>query len=297
MKILNYLSQNDWFEADDTELFCSFTGPATQVAEELRQDLGREIGYGYGCGGPPYETRIVLYIGRNCEFEIDPLVKLVEKFNYYFYFTHCYVLNREEMSDNTIEVTVVGHPIKEHAQLLAAANAGSYNAVMALGCSSAFPFDFYNPYLSGCEYTLSRHMAKLLLYAPVSISPLRALARACRAGLMVDRDERLASIFEHSAEIAEDRLADDELQELAESFNACDYPQFIFFSEAADDRQYVYDWLKRMADDAECPLHKTAAGMLEEYSENGLLDAVGIQRPKPEPAPSVDFPYSTDSPF
>lgn len=295
MKILNYLSQHDWIESDETELFCSFEGPAAQVAEELQHGFDREIGY--GCGGPPYETRILLYVSKQCEFEVEPFFKLIKRYNYYFYFTHCYVLNQEDLPDNTIGVAVLGRPIEDHEQLIAAAEAGSYNAVMALGCISTFPFDFYSPHLSGCEYSLAAHMSKLLLYAPVRISTLLALARACRVGLMVDRDERLASIFEHCAEIAEARYSDEELVEYAESFNALDDPQFIFFSEEVADRQYVYDWLTRLADDLECPLHEMACGMITEYCENGLLDDVGIQRPKSKTDSAFDYSTLTESPF
>lgn len=282
MKILNFLSQPDWYDADDTELFSECRGSAEQVADKIRDDFGREIGYGYGCGGPPYETRILLYVSKHCEFEAEPLLKLVEKFNYYFYFTHCHVMSKEELPDNTIEVSILGRPIKDHDQLLAAAKGGSYNAVMALGCNTGFPFDWYSPYHSGSEYSLPLHLAKLLLYAPVSIDSLRALARACRLGLTGDPDERMASIFEHCAEVAEGRYSEEELMEYASSFNACDDPQYIFFSEEVADRQYVFDWLQRMADDLACDLQKTASGMLEAYAENGLLEEIGIQRPKPD---------------
>lgn len=282
MKIQNHISEYEEDQLDEMEVISRHKGPVAQVADNLLHDFDRETGFGYGCGGPPYETRILLYVSPYCEFESETFFQLVQKFNYHFYFTHCYILqSHESMPSNTIEVIVFSCRIQNRESLLYAARDGSFNAVAALGCSAGFPNDWYSPYFSN-GYCLNIHMTKLLIFAPVSIPHLRALAQACRVGLMVDCDERLATIFERCAEIAAERYDDEELEEYASYFNEYEDPQYIFFSDTAADRQYVYDWLKRMADDWDCPLRETAYKMLSAYKFNDVLNAVGIHLPEPD---------------
>lgn len=278
MKTLNYLSPHDEAFIADAEQLCRCKGPAAQVTDDLRQAFGREVGYGYGCGGPPYESRILLRVSPRCALDLASLVETVSQFHYHFYFTHCYVLQGDAaMPDNTIDVTVYGRCMEGRETLLAAAAEGSYNAVVALGCDTAWPLGWYSPYVSGRQYSLTHHMALLLMYAPVCTSPLRALAQACRVGLMVDRDERLAGIFERCAEEAEARYTIEELQEYADNFNDYEAPQYIFFSPTDTDRQYVFDWLERMANDWDSPFHELASEMVCAYTLNGLLDDLGIR--------------------
>lgn len=292
MKILNYLSPHDQAAIDDMEFFCTCEGTAEQVALDLLQALGHEAGME---SRQTWHTHIVLHLSRHCELELAPFLRLLDGFNYYFFFTHCHVLQGDDtMPDGTLRISVFGRRVTDRAEILAAAAQGSYNAVIALGCDveGARGFfstiDRYNPYGLGVRYSIDNHMNELLTYAPVSIAHLRALAQACRVGLMVEPDERLAAIFESCAEMAESRYSDEELEEYASNFNACTEPQYTFFSTEQADRQYVYDWLERTAADNDSLLHGTASALLDAYSQHGLLDEWGICRPEPDFDP-LDF--------
>ncbi len=143
----------------------------------------------------------------------------------------------------------------EYAACLLGLDDESYSGIITFGRMSE-------------TFDVKHHVLNLLYESAGNISHLTALAAAFFHGIVVEKDQRMASILLDCAIKVRALYNDDELEE-RDSWLDPDAEQYYFFSDDPADRLYVLDWIDRQAQ-SDTIFQSLCAWLMEYYDREKI---------------------------